>query len=245
MRISNRSLVGAVALLAAALVPTVVAGQSQKVTVAVIDFTNSALRDAASYASFSNGIGQLLTTALAGSDSVTLVERAKLQNLLAEIGMGAGGQVDPSTAARAGKLLGAQYVLTGVFFVDFKNRLRLDARAVNAETSAIAYTESVNGTVDEILEAVDKLAEKIMVRMKLPPIHERREAAAPVDKKAGAYYATAVMEEDRARSDKDPSRLEKAKGYYEQFLRATPPDYFPEHRKRAEERLKALSGVTG
>jgi TolB-like protein len=242
MRVSVPALAGVLSVVASGFSSAVPQARAQKVTVAVIDFTNSALRDAANYEVFSNGIGQMLTTALAGSDSVTLVERVKLQNLLAEIGMVAGGQVDPQTAARAGKMLGAQYVLTGVFFVDFKNRLRLDARAVNTETSAIAYTESVSGDVDGIMEAVDQLAQKIMKRMKLPPIHEQRQAAAvPIDKRAGAYFATAVFWEDRGRIDKDPTGLQKAKEYYQQFLRATPPGYFPDQRKHAEERLKALS----
>jgi curli biogenesis system outer membrane secretion channel CsgG len=54
-----------------------------------------------------------LVTQLVKNGNFTVVERAQLDAILAEQGLGASGAVQPSTAAKIGKILGVAAILTG------------------------------------------------------------------------------------------------------------------------------------
>lgn len=88
-----------------------------KTRVAVIPFDPSSLRgDWHSYWSgddISRGVTDMFTTALFKSGKYTVIERAKLDAILAEQGLGASGAVNPATAARVGKILGVDAIFTG------------------------------------------------------------------------------------------------------------------------------------
>lgn len=59
------------------------------------------------------GIGEMLVTALAETKKYALIEREKLEAVMAEQRLGASGAVTAQTAAKIGRLLGAQYIVTG------------------------------------------------------------------------------------------------------------------------------------
>jgi tetratricopeptide (TPR) repeat protein len=58
-------------------------------------------------------LAELLTTDLAQTDRLTVLERTQVQRLLDEIQLGASGRVDASTAARSGRILGAGSIVQG------------------------------------------------------------------------------------------------------------------------------------
>lgn len=58
-------------------------------------------------------LAELLTTDLAQTDRVRVLERVQVQKLLDEMALGASGRVDPATAARSGRLLGAGTLVQG------------------------------------------------------------------------------------------------------------------------------------
>lgn len=58
-------------------------------------------------------LAELLTTDLAQTDRVRVVERVQVQKLLDELSLAANGRVDPATAARSGRLLGAGTIVQG------------------------------------------------------------------------------------------------------------------------------------
>lgn len=59
------------------------------------------------------GVAEMLVTALADSKKYTLVEREQMEKVIAEQKLGASGAVTAQTAAKIGRLLGAQYIITG------------------------------------------------------------------------------------------------------------------------------------
>jgi tetratricopeptide (TPR) repeat protein len=67
----------------------------------------------ASLSPLSRALAELLTVDLSQTDRLTVVERAQVQHLLEEIQLGQSGSVDPATAARAGRLLGAGRIVQG------------------------------------------------------------------------------------------------------------------------------------
>ncbi len=149
-----------------------------KAVVAVLEFDNAAMVKRDEFAAMTVGVQVMLANALATNVELQIVERQKIQEILAEQNLGAAGRLDPATAAKVGKILGAQYVLLGAIVVDPKMDMRLAVRAVNTETSVLEHTEEVAGKGDKIFNLVDQLAGKLNSGLKLPG---KRDAAKAKD----------------------------------------------------------------
>ncbi len=55
----------------------------------------------------------MLTNELAATGAFSMVERSKLEHVLDEQNLNAGGRIEPGTGAKMGKLVGAQYLVMG------------------------------------------------------------------------------------------------------------------------------------
>jgi hypothetical protein len=73
---------------------------------------------------------------LVESGQFSVVERAKLATIMEEIQLGQTGAIDPATAQRAGKLLGAEIILTGTLAAS-GNEWNVNLRLVNTETGLV------------------------------------------------------------------------------------------------------------
>jgi TolB-like protein len=124
-------------------------------TVAVLYFDYEGKRD--ELAVLKTGLAQILISDLGAVDSCRVVERARLQALLDEQKLGQSGKIDRATAARVGKLLGAQMLVLGSFF-DLGTTLRVDARLVEVETGRILHTVGANGKGDDFMDIERKIA---------------------------------------------------------------------------------------
>jgi curli biogenesis system outer membrane secretion channel CsgG len=119
---------------------------------------------------WNHGVGRdlagMMTNELAATGAFQMVERNKLDAILDEQDLGASGRVTPSTAAKIGKLVGAQYIVTGTVTafeesggegggVGFRgisvggkkkeSYLAVDIRVVDSTTGVVAFTRSVEG----------------------------------------------------------------------------------------------------
>ena len=103
------------------------------------------------------GFADLLTTDLARSSQLTLVERSRMQALLDEIKLQRGGATDAASNVRAGKMLRAGRMVQGSLNQMGAFDLRADAAVVDVPTSQIQGT--VNAS--DQLEAVFNLEKKI------------------------------------------------------------------------------------
>ncbi|MFZ5482348.1 MAG: CsgG/HfaB family protein [Myxococcota bacterium] len=97
------------------------------------------------------GLAQMLTTDLVGAGGAKIVERTQLQAVMDELKLGHSPMVDKDTAAKVGKLLGAEYVVLGSYF-ELAGTLRVDARMVRVETGEIVHAQGANGKVADFLE---------------------------------------------------------------------------------------------
>ncbi len=80
-----------------------------KKRVAVVSFT-----DKANYGNnIGNGIADMLVTSLVESKKFIVVERSELDKIMQEQGLGMSGAVTPQSAAKIGKLLGVELIITG------------------------------------------------------------------------------------------------------------------------------------
>jgi len=194
-------------------------------TVAVLYFTNAALISNADYAPLSKGMAEMLITELSKNPGVRVVERDRLQQLLAEHEVGSGDRVDKETAVRLGKILGAHHLLMGSFVIDPKQNMRIDVRSVNTETSQVEYVESIDGKADRMLGMVSDLGSKVNNGLKLPAIPIRVQkvgdtgASRPTSK---VDQLRAVMMMSKALEQQDRGDVQGAIALYKQAIDADP-----------------------
>ena len=106
------------------------------------------------------GLAQILTSDLSSVQGVRLVERTRLEEVLAELKLNHSPQIDPTSAARVGKLLGAQYLVMGGYF-DLMGMLRADARVVEVETGRVIQSVGATGKPGDFLSLEQKLSEDL------------------------------------------------------------------------------------
>lgn len=117
------------------------------------------------YGGAGNDLSSMLTNELAGTEKFKVVERAKLGHVLDEQDLGASGRVSKSTAAKVGKLTGAQYLVMGTVSAFTENSsggggglnfkgfslggkksdayMAIDLRVVDTTTGEVAFTRTV------------------------------------------------------------------------------------------------------
>ncbi len=106
------------------------------------------------------GLAQMLVTDLSESMELVLVERTDLEAVLKELELGTTKKIDRSSANKIGKLLGAQYLVTGGYFT-FKNRMRVDAKIIDVETG-VTKGIGVSKNPDNFLALESELAGKLL-----------------------------------------------------------------------------------
>lgn len=102
-------------------------------TVAVVPFRSADDKDRADGLALSERlVGRLLQ-----GGAVDVVERTRLEAILAEQRLGADGVIDPRRAAALGRVLGADAVVTGTFVTLSGGRIEVHARLIDVESSRV------------------------------------------------------------------------------------------------------------
>lgn len=128
-------LTAVVLMLAAALVgaPSSVFAQA-KIRIAVSNFENNS-----TWSWWGDNLGRAaadeLATQLVQTGKYTVIERAQLDAILQEQNLGASGAVTSATAAKVGKLLGVQLLLTGSITAFSIKRTSIDMRGIGGSYS--------------------------------------------------------------------------------------------------------------
>jgi TolB-like protein len=167
------------------------AGKAVRPTIAILYFDYGGKK--ADLEPLREGLAQMLITDLADLREIRVVERERLKAVLEEQKLATSGKVDAATAARIGKLLGAQALVLGSFF-DLAGALRLDARVVEVETGKIVRSVGVNGPATDFWALERDLAAKLSdtMRTALPAAFEHAAAPAPKPRPPKMAAATAV-----------------------------------------------------
>ena len=112
-------------------------------------------------------LAEFLVTDLSQTGRLEVVERARVQMLLDEIGLGETGRTDPVTAARGGRLLGAAHVVQGRLGGS-EAALEMEVRVARAGTGGVWTTgEAVGqrGGLRRLMEMQKELALGIYHRL--------------------------------------------------------------------------------
>lgn len=181
--------------------PTAKVEKTDKPTLAVLLFDYSG-KDGA-LEPLREGLAQMLISDFSSAPEVRVVERARLKALLEEQKLGRSGQVDPASAARVGKLLGARFLVLGSYF-DLKTVLRIDARVVEVETGKVVGSVGSNGPSEDFWTLEQSLAQKLgkVLSTALPAFTGSEAARAPrpkVKTKTVATYGKALAALDGGR----------------------------------------------
>jgi len=145
------------------------------------------------------GIQQQLAAEFAQNAALRVVERAQLRGILSELDLVEDGRVDPSTAARAGRLVGARYMILGSF-IDLSGQMQMSVRVVDVETSELIQGLTLEGPRNELFDLVSELASRVTAEVDLPPLPQavrelRRDREIPAE--AMTLYARALLYEDQ------------------------------------------------
>lgn len=210
-----RSLVRAAMALAsmAMVIPQARAGAQAKPVVAVLYFDNNSIgRDARDYDGVGKGMAELMTNDLLSNGSVTVVERERVQALLVEQNLTKEKTIDPATAIRLGKIIGAQYMIYGAFMSDGRGQFVLTAKTVNVQTSQISNPTRITTRGDDVLGMIAQLNEKLIGEMKLPALSVGQgnapSGAAPAGQPAAHAAAPAHAHADARPADAKPAVAE-------------------------------------
>jgi TolB-like protein len=161
----------AFAMAATLALPTFALAQADnRPVVVVFQFENSSIgAGSAEFAGVKTGIQDLLITDLASNPKVRIVDRAHINEIMAEQKLSKDGAVDPTTAVRLGKILGAQYAVTGGFMSDGRGNVVITGRTIDIETTKIENPQKINGKADNVLAAITDLSSRLSSNMNLAP----------------------------------------------------------------------------
>jgi TolB-like protein len=160
----------AAAAAATVALPAVSVAQDNRPVVVVFQFDNNSIgATSTEYAGVRSGIQDLLITDLASNAKIRIVDRAHLNEVMTEQQLAKDGKVDQTTAVRVGKVLGAQYAITGGFMSDGRGNVVLTGRTIDIETTQIGTPTRINGKTDNVLATITELSTKVSSNMNLAP----------------------------------------------------------------------------
>ena len=168
------------------------------------------------------GIAGMMISELAQNPAARVVERQEIQRLLDEQNLSAQNRVDPQTAAKVGKVVGARYVVLGTF-IDFYGDFRVDARLVNVETSEIVKVEKDQAQRDHLFQIIQNVAGRLMKDANLPPLPKQasdQRSGRQVPTEALTYYSRALLYQDRGQKDKAVEMYQKALAVFPDYAEA-------------------------
>jgi TolB-like protein len=168
------------------------------------------------------GLADMLITDLSNVSMLDIVERDKLEAILKEQKLSSSKDFDPSTAAKVGKLLGAEIILTGGYF-DMMGSLRIDARFIDVETGKILKSDGVDGATSSFFKIQKQLAWKIINNMDVKiSDEEKKEIESKEKSKAISFedlnqYSNALELYDKGKKADAKKIAEKIANKYPDF----------------------------
>lgn len=182
-------------LLVALAIPAVAA---DKPIVAVLYFDVPEKND--DLAAFKKGLAEMLITDLVQGGQATIVERARLEEVLAELQLGASGKVDPATAQKIGKLLGAKYQVMGSILPVGK-LINIETKIIKVSTGEAVKTVRERISLEDIFEGEQKLAGSLQSLLaeaeKLAPPEPPKKSGAKLKYDTAVKYSKALDAKDK------------------------------------------------
>ena len=154
-------------------------------TIAILYFDNSSNNPQLD--PLKKGLADMLISDLSNLNMLRVVEREKLEEVMAELKLSSSKDFDAGTRQKLGKLLGAETILFGSYF-EMIGQFRMDARIVKTETGEILKSEGVKGATTDFMKLEKQLVWKIARRLDVR-FSDKEEAAIMASEQV-SYQAT-------------------------------------------------------
>ncbi len=136
-------------------------------TIAIMEFDNHSIGEYQEELGFlAKGLADFFEYDFAQLSNLKVVERDKINFILDELELAESGMVDAATAAKAGKLLGAQLMVFGSITQLDDDQARMIVRVVKTETSEILASVSKDGE-PEFVEMENELVKELAKKLNL------------------------------------------------------------------------------
>ncbi len=123
----------------------------------------------ASYDPLSKGLAEMIITDLSQVEGLKVVERIRIQSLLDELKLSLSGLVDPKSAPKVGKLLGAGKITTGSYLDLTQEDIRFDAAIAQTEDGKLITSQGVSGKLATFYDLEKLLVFRILFGLGKPP----------------------------------------------------------------------------
>jgi len=150
------------------------------------------------------GLTEMLITDLSQVKSLTVIERARLQTLMDEMGLGMTGLIDEKTAPKVGALLGAAELIQGTMVDMGENTIRIDVGLLDVKRRNLRPADKVTGSLKQFYKIEKDLAFGIIQSLGIHLSNEERDAIEKIPTKnlmAFMAFCKALDAEDHGRWD--------------------------------------------
>ena len=183
------------------------------------------------------GFADLLTTDLARSSQLTLVERSRMQALLDEIKLQQSGTTEASSNVRAGKLMRAGRVVQGAILQVGASDLRVDAAVVDVPTSQVQGSAQQADQLEQVFSIEKKLALDLFAQLGVTlTVAERQQIEQRPTRSMQAFLAYS-----RGLTAEDEGRYDDASRFFDEAVRLDPG--FSAAQSKSEEARAAAAGA--
>jgi len=136
--------------------------RSDRAALAVLNFRNTTEKEqAARFQPWEYGIATMLSTDLEALGVFNIVERERLRDIVHEHKLQVSDLVDSQTAVKLGRLVAANYLLTGSFS-EMKGELRIAVQVFSVEKGVQLGAASIQGETDTFFTMEKKLFIKVI-----------------------------------------------------------------------------------
>ncbi|MGC9312455.1 MAG: CsgG/HfaB family protein [Sediminispirochaetaceae bacterium] len=165
--------------------------------IAVIDFEVESANEEYQY--LGKGFAEFVSVELSQVDQVILIDRKRRNAVLEEMRFGISGLADESTTKEMGKLLSADYLITGMI-IDMAGMLVVTCELIEVETGELIVHQKADGSVIDYNKITKSLAGAVIAGLNLTGteavriVQEKQESkAAPPVKKPSVEEAKTVI----------------------------------------------------
>ncbi len=120
--------------------------------------------------SLGTGVAHLIMTDLGKLSQLTLIERERVSAILSELDLASQGAINPSTAARSGRLMRAEWVVAGIVR-ETENEVRLEATIHDTRDGAVLARTSGAKAIGELFDVEKQVVIDLLdqLGLKIPP----------------------------------------------------------------------------
>jgi len=140
-------------------------------TMAVMNFDNRS--STGQWQWLSKGLADMLITDLSASERLMIVERERLNEIVAELQLTKAGVVDSSIAGQVGRIAKVDWVLFGSFLKE-GDHLKIEAHILDLKTQELLRVEWVEGHPEEVLQLEKRLVQQLLKCLDIPITEEEK-----------------------------------------------------------------------